>query len=325
MSRDEDGAMTPIEHASDLLSVVPEVESFAEVSLLRLKSIDSADIHPQDWLDISRAIVDNYDKYDGFVITHGTDTMAYTAAALSFFLQELDKPVVLTGSQIAIGVVGSDGKRNLVNAFRVATTDIAEVVVVFGSKIIRGVRARKISAFSLEAFDSINENPLGEIGLSVRISRSRANRKAGRRLLYTPSLENNVALITIYPGFSQKLLENIIETHKGIIILGYGTGNIPSNAQDNLLNTIKKASENGKPVVIGTQCILGSTNLGLYKIGKNVLEAGGIPSVDMTPEAAFVKLMWVLGQTLDLKRIYSMMLKSYAGEISSNFDTLTRE
>jgi len=167
MKKGEDGALFPFASAQDLLDTVPEVNDIAEVEFLSISSIDSADLTPDFWFNLAKAVVDNYDSYDGFVITHGTDTMAYSAAALSFFLQELDKPVVFTGSQISIGLIGSDGKRNLVNAFRVAKSDISEVVVVFGSKIIRGVRARKISAFSLEAFDSVNENPIGEIGLHM--------------------------------------------------------------------------------------------------------------------------------------------------------------
>ncbi|MBU1218271.1 asparaginase [Myxococcota bacterium] len=325
MASDADGAMAAIDSTSDLLAMVPEVKSFADVHFKQLKSVDSANISPPDWLDIADIIVKNYNDFDAFVITHGTDTMAYTAAALSFFLLELDKPVILTGSQIAISVIGSDGKRNLVNAFRVACSDLAEVAIVFGSSIIRGVRARKISAFSLEAFDSINENALGEIGLSVRLSRSRAQRKNGRRLLYTPTLNKDVALVTIYPGFKESYLQHIIDTHSGVVLLGYGTGNIPSGDNDGLLKIIKNASEKGIPVIVGTQCVLGSTNLGMYRVGKSVLEAGGIPSVDMTPEAAFVKLMWVLGQTDKMERITSMMLKNWVGEISGNFDTWTKD
>jgi L-asparaginase len=320
MAKSSDGAFSPLETSRDLIKNVPEVSSFADVHLKSLASLDSANLCPSFWPQLAQAIVDDYDNYDGFVISHGTDTMAYSAAAISFFLQEIDKPIVFTGSQIAMGVIGSDGKRNLINAFRVAVSNISEVVVVFGSKIIRGVRSRKISAFSLEAFESINENPLGEIGLHVRISSSRARKKAGRRLLYNPSLEKNVALFTIYPGFSTSLLEYIIDNYSGVVLLGYGTGNIPSGDENNLVEIIKKATAKGVPVVVGTQCVLGSTNLSIYKVGKSVLDAGAIPSVDMTPESAFVKLMWVLGQTNDSKRVESMMLKSYCGEISTTFD-----
>ncbi|MBU1239878.1 asparaginase [Myxococcota bacterium] len=320
MAKGEDGSLAPIESNEDLLKMVPEIDGFAQVHTIRLSSFDSADLSPPFWLDLARVIHEEYENYDGFVVSHGTDTMAYSAAALSYILQELDKPVVLTGSQIAIGVIGSDGKRNLVNAFRVATSDIAEVMVVFGSKIIRGVRARKISAFSLEAFESINENAIGEIGLQLRFSKSRATRRAGRRLLYTPAMEPSVGLVTIHPGLRGEVLEYMVDHHEGVILLGYGTGNIPVREEDSLVSVVKAATQKGKPVVVGTQCVLGSTNLSLYKVGKNVMNAGAIPSVDMTPEAALVKLMWVLGQTKDLSRVESMMMKSYCGEISKQLE-----
>ena len=315
MKKAEDGTLTPYDSAQSLLDSVPEIKTFCNVDMIALPPIDSANIYPQYWIKIADSIVENYKKYDGFVVTHGTDTLAFTASALSFFIRELDKPVVLTGSQIAMSIIGSDAKRNLINAFRVATTNISEVVVVFGSKIIRGVRARKISAFSLEAFESINESPLGEIGLSLRI-RSRAKKKAGRHLLYQPYLEPNVALVHIYPSFTAENLRDIVKRRKGIVLLGYGTGNMPVDEKHGILPVIKESTESGIPVMIGTQCVLGPTNLGLYRVGKEILDAGAIPSIDMTPEATYTKLMWVLGQTNDIKLIKSKMLKSYVGEIS---------
>lgn len=319
MAKTSDGVMVPFQNAEQLLTAVPEVQEIADVHMLSLPAIDSSNISPEYWLELTRTVAKKYHDFDGFVITHGTDTMAYTASALAFMLQELDKPVVLTGSQVAIGVLGSDGPRNLINAFRVATSDFAEVVVVFGSRIIRGVRARKISAFAMEAFESINENPLGEIGISMRISR-RTARRVGKRLLFTPTLDPLVAMVTIHPGIEPSLLEHIVSTHHGVVLLGFGTGNIPTEGTRNLRETIWKATQSGIPVVVGTQCVLGSTNLGLYRVGKDILDVGAIPSVDMTPEATLVKLMWVLGQTRDMERISSMMLKSYVGEISPYYE-----
>ncbi len=319
MAKNEGDALTPVETDEDLLLSVPEVKTMAKVHVERIASMDSTNLLPGFWITLAETVLAHYNAYDGFVITHGTDTMAYSAAALSFMLQELDKPLVLTGSQISMGILGSDAKRNLVNAFRVATSNIAEVMVVFGSKIIRGVRARKISAFSLEAFNSINEPALGEIGLQMRVSRSRAKRSSGRRVLPLLTLEPNVALVTLFPSLSEELLAHIVETHAGMVLLGYGTGNIPDTQERSLVQVVKGATKRGKPVVVGTQCVLGSTNLALYQVGKSVLDAGAIPSVDMTPEASLVKLMWVLGQTKDLRQVESMMLKSYCGEISGNW------
>jgi L-asparaginase len=315
MAKGEDGCFSPIKTAGDLLDTIPEIKNLYQVEIYTYDNIDSADISPPFWEGLADVIYKKYNDYDGFVITHGTDTMAYTASALSFFFQELNKPVVLTGSQISIGVLGSDGKRNLINAFRVAASNIAEVVIVFGSKIIRGTRARKISAFSLEAFGSINENPVGEIGLSLRL-RSNAVRKGDRKLLYIPTINPNVSKLLVYPGFSVDLLDYAVEKSDGIVLLGYGTGNVPLSKENDLIKIIKKASDKGVPVIIGTQCILGRTNLKLYSVGNSVLNAGGIPSVDMTPEATLIKLMWILGQTTNMKIISSMIAKSYCGEIS---------
>lgn len=323
MAKGPDGAMAPFQSATDLVAAVPEVQEIADVHMETLPEIDSSNIYPEYWLQIARVIASRYHEFDGFVITHGTDTMAYTASALAFMLQELDKPVVLTGSQIALGVIGSDGRRNMVNAFRVAASDCAEVVIVFGSAVIRGVRARKISAFAMEAFESINENAIGEIGISMRISR-RALRRSGRRLLFTPTLDPAVALVAAYPGLDPALLRHIVDTHHGVIILGFGTGNIPTDGVRGLRDVVRQATAAGVPVVVGTQCVLGSTNMGLYRVGKDVLEAGAIPSVDMTPEATLAKLMWVLGQTRELERVSSMMLKSYVGEIAPCYEILDR-
>ncbi len=323
MARGSDGTMMPFQSASDLLAAVPEVQEFVDVHMESLPEIDSANIHPPYWLELARVIASRYHEFDGFVITHGTDTMAYSASAIAFMLQELDKPVVFTGSQIALGVIGSDGRRNLVNAFRVAASDCAEVVIVFGSRIIRAVRARKISAFALEAFESMNENAIGEIGLSIRISR-RAMRRSGRRLLFVPALDPDVALVSAFPGLRPEVLQSIVDTHHGVVILGYGTGNIPTSGDLSLRDVVIRATSRGIPVVVGTQCVLGSTNLGMYRVGKEVLEAGAIPSVDMTPEATLTKLMWVLGQTREPDRVSSMILKSYVGEIAPFTDILER-
>lgn len=319
MAKTPDGSMAPFQNAEELLAAIPQVREIADVHMVTLPEVDSSNISPEYWMDLARIVAKKYTEFDGFVITHGTDTMAYTASALAFMLQELDKPVAITGSQVAIGILGSDGPRNLINAFRVAASDCAEVVVVFGSRIIRGVRARKISAFAMEAFESINENPLGEIGISMRISR-RAARRTGKRLLFTPTLDPLVAMATVYPGMEPALLEHMVATHHGLVLLGFGTGNIPTEGARSLRDTVRKATQNGIPVVVGTQCVLGSTNLGLYRVGKDILEAGAIPSVDMTPEATLVKLMWVLGQTRDMDRISSMMLKPYAGEIAPYYE-----
>ncbi len=319
MRRGDDG-YEPYSSGEELLEAVPEIRSLCDVDFMPLAQLDSADMTPECWLKTTEAIEANYYDYDGFVITHGTDTMAFTAAALSFFLQELGKPIVLTGAQIPMDVMGSDARANLVNAFRVATSNLAEVVIVFGTKIIRGTRARKISAFSLEAFESINVPPLGEIGLTIRLSSQARRRSRNRMLLVQKTLEPRVGLLNVYPGMDSELIRHAIDTHAGLIILGYGAGTIPTGTKGGIIPALEYAHEKRKPIVLGTQCLRGNANPELYRVGKAALRAGVIPMVDMTPEAALVKLMWILGFTGDARLIHSMILKNYVGEIMPDFE-----
>jgi L-asparaginase len=314
MERDRDDALVPGDPAR-LLARVAEVKTLAEIDVLPLANIDSADLEPSLWLELSRAIYDRLDAYDGFVVTHGTDTLVYTAAALSFMLQELSKPVVVTGSQVPLEDIGSDGRVNLINAFRLATADLAEVAVVFGSLVIRGTRAKKMSAFDLQAFLSANAAPLGTIGLSIKLDEeARPRRRARKKPLLCDHLEPRVAMLPVYPGLNPDVVVHLASCHAGIVLEGYGAGNIPTGRLS-LVPAIREATARGVSVVVCTQCLVGSTEMELYKVGKVALEAGAIPAMDMTPETALVKLMWVLGQSRDRRTVESLMQKSFVGEL----------
>lgn len=313
MVRDADGVLAPCSDSERLLVQVPELKSLATIEVLELANIDSADLTPALWVELARVLYERLGDYDGLVVTHGTDTLAYTAAALSFMLQELPKPVVLTGAQVPLGDVGSDGRSNLVSAVRLATADLAEVVVAFGTHVIRGTRAKKMSAFDLQAFTSANAPPVGSIGLSLKLVddvRPRSRRKP----LYQPFLDPSVALLPVYPGLSPDIVRYLASTHHGLVLAGYGSGNIPSGALS-LVPAIQEATARGVSVVVCTQCLVGSTEMELYRVGRAALQAGAVPALDMTPEAALVKLMWVLGQTHDPRTVESLMLKSVAGEL----------
>lgn len=314
MVKDHSGRLVPSHDESNLLQAVPSLRQIAVVTHTSLGEIDSANIQPQFWEKLAKAVYDRYNDYDGFVIAHGTDTLAYSASALSFFLQELGKPVVFTGAQIPLSDVGSDGASNLVNAFRVATSSISEVCVVFGSSVIRGTKARKTSAFHLEAFHSINAPPIGRIGLKPDLNQHYSKR-AERLPILNCALETDVALVMVYPGMSPEHLEMIGQKNRGIVLLGYGVGNIP-HGTESLIPVIEKLIANDLVVVVGTQCTVGRTELGIYGISQKAADAGAIPARDMTPETCLVKLMWVLGQTKDRRTAESMMLKSFVGEIS---------
>ncbi|MBU1109238.1 MAG: asparaginase [Candidatus Riflebacteria bacterium] len=313
MLRGANGSLYPCEDAGQLLEKIPELKLLADIDILSLANVDSSDITPTIWLTIARAVYQRIKDYDGFVIAHGTDTLCHTAAALSFMLQELNKPVIITGAQVPLEEIGSDGRTNLINAVRVAISDLAEVVVVFGSLIIRGTRAKKTSVFDMQAFISVNDVPLGTIGLTIKFS-SFAKTRSRRKPLLRISLNENVALFPVYPGMKPEIIDYIANTHDGMVIEGYGAGNIPTG-EKSLIPAISSAISRNVPVVVCTQCIVGSTEMELYQVGRSALEAGAIPAMDMTPEAALVKLMWVLGQTDDMGSIDSMMQKCFVGEL----------
>ncbi len=314
MLKSHNGALQPCEDADKLIKAIPELSLLAEIEILPIVNIDSSNFTPPVWLQIAKAIFHRMKDFDGFVVAHGTDTMCYTSAALSFMLQELNKPIVITGAQVPLEEIGSDGRSNLINAVRVAISDLAEVAVVFGSQIIRGTRAKKMSAFDMQAFVSVNDNPLGRIGLSIKYDDS-AHLRSKKKPLLRPFLNDNVAMIPVYPGIKPEIIEYLAQTHSGIVIEGYGAGNLPTDENINLIPAIKSAIERKVPVVVCTQCILGSTEMELYQVGRAALDVGAIPAMDMTPETSMVKLMWVLGQTDDIDSIDSMMQKSFVGEL----------
>jgi L-asparaginase len=313
MLHGRDGSLYPCEDAGKLIERVPELKQLADIDILPLANVDSSNLTPDLWLAISRAIFQRIREYDGFVVTHGTDTMCYSSAALSFMLQELNKPVIITGSQVPLEEIGSDGRSNLINAVRVAISELAEVAVVFGSMIIRGTRAKKTSVFDMQAFISVNDVPLGTIGLSIKFS-SFARCRSRKKPLLQAFLNENVALLPVYPGIKPEIIDFLANNHSGIVLEGYGAGNIPTG-KNSLIPAITAAVVRNVPVVVCTQCIVGSTEMELYQVGRAALEAGAIPAMDMTPEAAVVKLMWVLGQTDDISTIESMMQKSFVGEL----------
>lgn len=313
MLRGMDGCLYPCEDAGKLLEKVPELSLLADIDILPLVNVDSSNFTPDLWLIIARAIFQRIKEYDGFVVTHGTDTLCYTSAALSFALQELNKPVIITGSQVPLEEIGSDGRNNLINAVRVAISDLAEVAVVFGSLIIRGTRAKKTSVFDMQAFISVNDVPLGTIGLSIKFS-DFARRRSRKKPLLRAFLNQNVALLPVYPGLRPEVIDYLALTHDGIVLEGYGAGNIPTG-EKSLIPAIAAAVARNVPVVVCTQCIVGSTEMELYQVGRAALEAGAIPAMDMTPEATLVKLMWVLGQSNDISAIDSMMQKNFVGEL----------
>ncbi|MDN5280321.1 MAG: L-asparaginase, partial [Clostridiales bacterium] len=256
MLRGPSGSLQPCDDAGELIDRIPELNMLADIDILPLANVDSSNLTPELWVSLGRAIYQKIREYDGFVVTHGTDTLCYTSAALSFILQELNKPVVVTGAQVPLEEIGSDGRANLINAVRVAISELAEVAVVFGSLIIRGSRAKKTSVFDMQAFTSVNEIPLGTIGLSIKFNQS-ARVRMRKKPLLRAFLNDSVAMLQVYPGLKPEVLDFMAEKHDGIVLEGYGAGNLP-NEKNSLIPAIKKATEKNVPVVVCTQCIVGS-------------------------------------------------------------------
>jgi len=315
MEEDEQGTLQVPPEAKaiqNLLSIEPRLCHVSDLEVTYIDNIDSTNINPGHWDRIADEITQNYETVDGFVITHGTDTMAYTSSALSYVLQNIGKPVILTGAQIPGSKIETDARRNLINAVRVATMDISGVMIVFDEEIILGCRASKISESKLNAFDSINWDVLGEIRIDIRL-RNFYQSRHNLPLTVLKGFESNIAIVTIVPGTPVEMLLCLLASGiKGLILRGYGPGNIAYQ----YLKAIDKANALKIPVVINTQCREGATLMHLYDVGKKALDMGVIQAYDMSIETVATKLMWVLKHASDYNQIKEMMHTNYCGEIN---------
>lgn len=309
-------ALRPEIAIEELLSFSPLLQKEFSIKSKTITMIDSTNIQPHHWMEIAKTIAHDYHQYDGFVVIHGTDTMAYTATALSFALGNLGKPVVFTGSQVPPDILGSDAVGNIVNACMTATMDFAEVVIAFGTSILRGNRSTKISESERNAFISPVFPALGSIRLQPELTFEGVRRRHGGKLDLVNSFKGSVAVVKIVPGMEPALLDAIIKTDiDGLIVESFGPGNIP-NQEQSLLPSIARARKKKIPVLVSTQCIYGTTRMYLYEVGQRALKFGVVPTGDMTPEAAFVKLKWGLGQGMDTEGITKLFGKDIAGEVT---------
>jgi L-asparaginase len=299
-----------------ILYNVPEIKEIADIEVEVPFNVDSSDIALIHWNRLADIINRKMDNYDGFVIIHGTDTMAYTAAALSYTLLNLKKPVILTGAQRPLAKLRTDARSNLINSVELATMEINEVVIVFGQRILRGNRTIKISNRSYDAFNSPNYSLLGNIGLDIRLDRKYLL-KGNLKYHYNQGFSDAVVVIYIHPALNpEHFFPLVMGEANAFIFIGYGAGNIPSEEPD-WLPLIDRAIKAGKAVFIGSHSIYGAINLDLYESGKKALDLGVSNIGDMTTEAAYVKLMKILAQTSDIDNIYKKFNSSCAGEIGS--------
>ncbi|ENM5765717.1 asparaginase [Vibrio mimicus] len=279
--------------------------------------MDSSDMTPADWQIIADDIAANYDKYDGFVILHGTDTMAYTASALSFMFENLGKPVIVTGSQIPLADLRSDGQANLLNALHIAANyPINEVTLFFNNRLMRGNRSRKSHADGFSAFSSPNLPPLLEAGINIELSTNvKVDEKPSGEFKVNPITPQPIGVITMYPGISHEVIRNtLLQPVNAMILLTFGVGNAPQNPE--LLAQLKAASERGVIVVNLTQCLAGKVNMGGYATGCALADSGVISGYDMTPEAALAKLHYLLSQDLSYEEVKAKMQQVLRGEMT---------
>ena len=316
MKRSVGGTLKPFYGPDDLLKFAPDLTKFAHVTPYEEANIDSSNFYPQLWTKLTDAIIKHEEDFDAFVVTHGTDTMAYTASALSYPLRYFRKPVVFTGAQKPMEDVPNDATTNLINAILVATTLDVGVSIVFGRKILQGNLSTKVSESSLDAFDSPMARPLGTISLEPQLINPDRAARLGVNWQHT-TFDPAIVEIQIVPGLSTTVLDAVIEAKcHGLILQGFGPGNIP----DSLLPFFYKAKKKRLPVVMLSQCLNGITQMKLYDVGKRALELGAIPGGDMTSEAATTKLMWILSQTQDIDQVRKIFQANIAGEVTSYAD-----
>ena len=308
-----------------LLNKIPELKQLdCDIETISFDNpIDSSNMNPAKWVQIAEMVESNYEKFDGFVILHGSDTMSYSASALSFMLENLDKPVVFTGSQLPIGDLRTDAKENLITAIQIASLYkndkpvVTEVCLYFEYKLYRGNRTTKINAEHFNAFASPNYAPLAESGVHLKINPETLLAKNGTKTLKVhKNMDDNVAIIKMFPGVNDSVLNAIlnIPNLKGVVLETYGAGNAPTEKW--FVDAIETALKKGLQVVNVTQCSGGSVNMGQYETSTHLREFGIISGKDITTEAAITKLMFLLGQqtpAADFKTAFETALR---GELS---------
>ena len=321
-----DGTLKPFDFEHILIEV-PELSKFT----LKIDSytfdplIDSSDVQPGLWRDIAGLIGRKYDRYDGFVVLHGTDTMAYSASALSFMLENLDKPVVFTGSQLPIGALRTDGRENLISAVEIASAKdeqgrpmVPEVCIFFDYTLIRGCRATKVSSENFSAFSSPNCPPLAEAGISIKYNRAVIRRplEGSSGLIVHKDLDTRVSILKIHPGLTPEVARYFLCSPeiRAVILETYGSGNAPGTGW--FPDLVREAGQMGKLIVNVTQCLSGSVNMDLYSTGKVLRNAGVVSGYDSTTEAMLAKLFYILALAPEKETAERLLEENLRGEIT---------
>lgn len=303
-SMDEGQGLTPKLTTEEILSTIPEVRDICHIEALQLMNLDSTNIGPKEWQEIAQCILREYDNYDGFVVTHGTDTMAYTAAALSYMIQKSPKPVVITGSQKSIFLRDTDARVNLLDSFVYAADPGSwGVSIVFNGKAILGTRARKERSKSYNAFNSV-DYPEAAVIRNGRVIRYLTRPSLEDGPVISTNMEGRILLLTLIPGMSAKVLQNSMEDYDAVILRSFGVGGLPGSDRGGLAEALREWTEHGKLVVMMTQVPYEGSDMNVYQVGQKIKhELNMLEGYDMTMEAVVTKLMWIMGQTRDPDRV----------------------
>lgn len=306
--------LAPGSFQNEILEIVPEINRLANIEVRIPFNLDSSDIADREWDILAKLIYDNQKNYDGFVIIHGTDTMAYTAAALSFSLLNISKSIVITGAQRPLTMLRTDARSNLIDAIQLAAMNIPEVLIVFGQRILRGNRAKKLSTNSYLAFDSPNYPHLGEIGVTIELNRKQFREKKGE-LIYQPGFDARVMVIPVHPSASGRFCQHLADSEiRAFILQGFGVGNFPISKEPDWIGLIKTFSDKGKAVFITSHSLRGSIDLALYESGQKAQQAGALSMGKMTLESGYVKLQKILTMTTKRSEIIELFNRDWAGE-----------
>ncbi|REL24330.1 asparaginase [Rhodohalobacter sp. SW132] len=292
---------------------IPELSEIADLSTEQLFFKDSSDITPGHWKTLSLHIRDNYERFDGFVVLHGTDTMAYTASALSFSLTNLGKPIIFTGSQVPMSNIRSDAHRNVINAVELATHPVFDVAICFNDTLFRGNRSTKMSIGDFNAFTSPNYPSLAEVGIEISLNTKYS--KPSSDLRCNPLFDNSIHVVKIYPGLNPEMLSCIdLSRTKAVILEAFGSGNVPVDDGHSLIPFMETCREYNCHVIITSQAPYDSVDLNQYKSGREAKKIGALSAGDMTMEATITKVMYLLGEEMDEETFRSEFERNIAGE-----------
>jgi len=307
--------LTPKLGPEDIFVLAGVDRNLASVEFKEILNIDSSLMQPEDWELIAKEVFASLQKYDGIVVTHGTDTLAYTASMLSFMLKNLKKPVVLTGAMIPAGMQGSDARRNLRDALLFASSDFGGVFVAFAGKIMRGSRASKVSTVRVDAFDSINYPVVAYISDDGKLSFNVNPTELTGRPELDAKWDSSIFLLKLTPGIDPIIIGKLVEMgYRGLVLECFGSGGLPYRKRD-LLKEVEKVA-NTLPIILTTQVPYGIVDLREYEIGVRAMRAGAISAYDMTREACVTKLMWALGHSSDVEDIRRIVHMNVSGEVS---------